>query len=205
MNVVASWLEGIAYGCMADPDIALIGGPVPPRWEQPPPPLAALTADRSEASSAVWRRRSRFSTTAREASSLGPRTLLGANIAVRRDVLPRLGGFSAHLGKIRGTLLSGEDHELCRRVQAAGFKAALLPADGACRHWVPAESHAGLVIPVAGSSGPASPTRPSTPRSVAHEVGRSACRFHRSPHRVGRRPAARPPCSVDGSAGADSR
>ena len=40
-------------------------------------------------------------------------------------------GIAPHLGKLRGTLLSGEDHELCMRVQAAGFRADVLP--GAAR------------------------------------------------------------------------
>jgi GT2 family glycosyltransferase len=69
---------------------------------------------------------------------LGPRTLLGANLAVRRDVLNRLGGFAVHLGKKRGTLLSGEDHDLCARAQKAGFRAVYVPS--ACvYHWVPAD------------------------------------------------------------------
>ena len=37
-----------------------------------------------------------------------------------------------------GTLLSGEDHELCQRVQAAGFKAIYHP-DLRVAHWVPAD------------------------------------------------------------------
>src|SRR5262249_61073680 len=36
------------------------------------------------------------------------------------------------------TLLSGEDHDLCRRVQAAGYRAVYDPV-GTVRHWVPRE------------------------------------------------------------------
>jgi len=43
-----------------------------------------------------------------------------------------------HLGKLEGTALSGEDDELCRRVQAAGFRALYCP-EARVRHWVPAE------------------------------------------------------------------
>jgi GT2 family glycosyltransferase len=68
---------------------------------------------------------------------LGPRTLLGANMALRRSVLEQVGGFALHLGKLRGTLLSGEDHELCQRVQAAGFSAVYTPG-ARVFHWVPA-------------------------------------------------------------------
>src|SRR5207244_1939932 len=56
----------------------------------------------------------------------------------RRDVIVRLGGFAPHLGKLRGTLLSGEDHEFCRRVQAAGHRARYCPT-ALVHHWVPAD------------------------------------------------------------------
>jgi GT2 family glycosyltransferase len=68
---------------------------------------------------------------------LGPRTVLGANMALRRAPINKVGGFATHLGKLRGTLLSGEDHELCQRVQAAGFTAMYHP-DLRVSHWVPA-------------------------------------------------------------------
>jgi GT2 family glycosyltransferase len=127
-----AWLTSIREA-MSDPAIALTGGPVTPRWERMPPrwlgaavegygrllaPLALLDYGPSPA-------------------DLGPRTFLGANMAVRRDVLERLGGFAVHLGKLRGTLLSGEDHDLCLRVQAAGFRARYAPGMRV-RHWVPA-------------------------------------------------------------------
>jgi GT2 family glycosyltransferase len=64
--------------------------------------------------------------------------VLGANLAVRKEELDEVGGFALHLGKLRGTLLSGEDHELCLRVQRAGFRAVYVPA-AVVRHWVPAE------------------------------------------------------------------
>jgi hypothetical protein len=59
-------------------------------------------------------------------------------MAVRRSVLQELGGFSPRLGKLRGTLLSGEDHELCQRIQTAGFGARYVPS-ARVTHWVPAK------------------------------------------------------------------
>ncbi len=59
-------------------------------------------------------------------------------MAIRRTSINKVGGFAQHLGKLRGTLLSGEDHELCQRVQAAGFKAIYHP-ELRVAHWVPAE------------------------------------------------------------------
>jgi GT2 family glycosyltransferase len=63
--------------------------------------------------------------------------VLGANLVVRAEVLRKLGGYAPHLGKLRGTLLSGEDHELCMRVQSAGFRAVYWP-ELRVTHWVPA-------------------------------------------------------------------
>ncbi len=133
VDVDAGWLEAVR-GTMRNRDVALTGGPVAPRWETAPPrwlrkatdtygPLAAPLALLDYGPSVV---------------DLGARTVVGANMAVRRSVFLQVGGFAPHLGKLRGTLLSGEDHELCRQVQAAGFRAVYCPAAGV-RHWVPAD------------------------------------------------------------------
>jgi len=131
VNVTPEWLATLK-GAFADPSTGLAGGPVEPRWERPAPawlhvtgqqrlgaPLGLLNYGDTEA-------------------ILGSRTLLGANMAVRRLVLHELGGYATHLGKLRGTLLSGEDHDLCQRVQSAGYEARYLP-NARVYHWVPAE------------------------------------------------------------------
>ncbi len=133
VEVGAGWLDAIR-GAMRDPEVGLAGGPVAPRWQALPPrwlraavdtvgPLAAPLAllDYGPAS-----------------AELGDRTAIGANMAVRRAVFQQVGGFAPHLGKLRGTLLSGEDRELCRQVQAAGWRAVYAP-DARVRHWVPAD------------------------------------------------------------------
>src|SRR5262249_58974861 len=50
----------------------------------------------------------------------------------------RLGGFAAHLGKLRGTLRSGEDHDLCNKVRRDGLLAVYCPS-ARVQHWVPAD------------------------------------------------------------------
>ncbi len=133
VNVEATWVEAIRTA-MADSACALIGGPVEPRWERRAPAWLRIAADsygRLTAPLALLNY-------GVETVELGPRTVLGANLAVRREVFERVGGFAPHLGKLRGTLLTGEDHELCRRVQAAGLRAFYSPALRV-RHWVPAE------------------------------------------------------------------
>ena len=92
VNVGAGWLDALREA-MADPAVALAGGPVVARWESTVPqwirgarerhprlgaPIALLDyGDRS--------------------LELGPRTLLGANLAIRRDVFTTVGGFPTHL------------------------------------------------------------------------------------------------------------
>jgi GT2 family glycosyltransferase len=132
VNVGDKWLDEVR-GAMANGRVALIGGPVVPRWERRPPRWLRLGqgdgCSRLTAPLALL-------DYGPEPLDLGPRTAIGANLAVRHDVIRRIGGFAAHLGKLRGTLLSGEDHELCRRVQAAGFKTMYWPS-AVVHHWVP--------------------------------------------------------------------
>lgn len=132
VNVAPGWLDAVRR-TMTDPQVALMGGRVSPRWERRPPSWLRLTGEaygRLTAPLALLNYGAR-------PIELGARTVLGANMAVRRDVIARVGGFATHLGKLRGTLLSGEDAELCRRVQSAGFKAIYDP-EADVSHWVPA-------------------------------------------------------------------
>jgi glycosyltransferase involved in cell wall biosynthesis len=69
---------------------------------------------------------------------LGPRAAIGANLVIRRAVFTAVGGYDPSLGKRSGTLLSGEDHQLCERVQAAGYRAVYEPSL-VVRHLVPAD------------------------------------------------------------------
>jgi cellulose synthase/poly-beta-1,6-N-acetylglucosamine synthase-like glycosyltransferase len=73
-----------------------------------------------------------------EAQELGERSAVGANMAVRRSVVQQVGTFATHLGRRAGTLLCGEDHDLCARVFAAGFRSEYRP-ELRVRHWVPAD------------------------------------------------------------------
>ena len=131
VNVEPGWLEAIR-AAMTDPGIGLVGGPVAPRWERRPPRWLKAARRRCGRLSAPLA----LLDYGPDAIELGPRTAIGANMAVRRDVFLHEGGFAAHVGKLRGTLLSGEDHDLCRRVQAAGWRAMYVPG-ARVRHFVP--------------------------------------------------------------------
>jgi glycosyltransferase involved in cell wall biosynthesis len=52
---------------------------------------------------------------------------IGANMAVRADVIARIGGLRTDLGKLEGTLRTGEDHEFFLRMVGAGFRGTYDP------------------------------------------------------------------------------
>lgn len=132
--VADDWLGTIRQVWM-ELNPGLVGGKVIPLWERPAPrwlrpatggafgtlsaPLALLDYGPARA-------------------PLGVRTALGANMAVARRALDAAGGFPLELGKLRGTLLSGEDHQICERVQAAGYAAVYDPRL-VVQHQVPAD------------------------------------------------------------------
>jgi GT2 family glycosyltransferase len=133
VDVEEGWLDAIR-AAMDDPSVALVGGPVAPRWERTPPRWLRTAADaggRLAAPLALLNYGDR-------PVELAGRTAIGANLAVRRESFQREGGFAAHLGKLRGTLLSGEDHELCRRIERSGERVMYNP-NARVRHFVPAE------------------------------------------------------------------
>jgi glucosyl-dolichyl phosphate glucuronosyltransferase len=132
--VAGDWLATVRRLFLEEPDLAVVGGRVDPRWERPAPRWLHVESDghydRMASPLALLHYGPR--------QNLGSRTAVGANMAVRRQVLETVGGFDPHLGRIRGTLMCGEDHEFCQRVVRAGLPAVYTP-DLVVRHWVPAE------------------------------------------------------------------
>jgi len=63
---------------------------------------------------------------------------IGANMALRRAVVDRIGGLRGDLGKLEGTLRTGEDHEFFLRMLQAGYRGVYEP-DAVVHHWVPRE------------------------------------------------------------------
>ena len=133
VNPDEGWLDAIR-GAMRDGSVALVGGPVAARWERTPPRWLRRASDGAGRLAAPLA----LLNYGNEPVELGSRTAIGANMAVRREIFLREGGFAAHLGKLRGTLLSGEDFELCRRVQRSGEVALYVP-NARVRHFVPAD------------------------------------------------------------------
>jgi glycosyltransferase involved in cell wall biosynthesis len=63
---------------------------------------------------------------------------IGANMAVRGAVIARLGGLRTDLGKLSGSLRTGEDHEFFLRLLHAGCRGIYEPS-AVVRHLVPAD------------------------------------------------------------------
>lgn len=94
------------------------GGYIAPIWEAPPPAwlterfygLLAVRTDREDDYPILDARQTPF----------------GANMALRRAVLERIGGFDTTRGRVGTNLASGEDGELFERLLKSGGKAVFL-------------------------------------------------------------------------------
>jgi GT2 family glycosyltransferase len=117
-----------------DPSLALVGGRVDPNWQRPAPAWLEIEQDGRYTIMTSPLALLHYG----EAQDLGGHTAVGANMAVRRSLFEQLGGFATHLGKKRGTLLGGEDHDLSQRAVAAGYRCEYRP-ELRVLHWVPAE------------------------------------------------------------------
>ncbi|HXE80355.1 MAG TPA: glycosyltransferase [Vicinamibacterales bacterium] len=132
--VAPDWIERIRC-VMADSSIALVAGRVEPRWEIEPPAWLRFEkgAGYSKLASPLA-----LVDYGDQPSLLEDRAALGANMAVRRRALDSVGGFPLALGKLRGTLLSGEDRYVCERLREIGCRCMYVPAI-VVHHWVPRE------------------------------------------------------------------
>lgn len=114
------WLKAIA-GALARRNVYAAGGPVIPRFEGELPDwfrgrfLPYLSA---------W---DRGGETAFLTYNEYPR---GTNVAFRRDAFERFGDFSTDLGRKGGSLLSGEEVELCLRIERGGGQILYVPEAG---------------------------------------------------------------------------
>lgn len=92
--------------------VAIIGGRVDPLWEAPPPDWLQPP---------IWSVLSLLDLAPTEVVVGDRQYVVGANLAMRRSVLQAVGGFRADLGRRGDALLSNEEVELRRRIEALGF------------------------------------------------------------------------------------
>jgi glycosyltransferase involved in cell wall biosynthesis len=117
------WIEGMVAP-FVERDVAIVGGPVRPLWESPPPTWVAEISD------------SYFSLLdlgERELELCYPQGAYGCNMAIRRDVLFEVGGFNPDamgwdpkMFWLRGDGETG----LHRKVSEAGYRVVYHPAAG---------------------------------------------------------------------------
>jgi glycosyltransferase involved in cell wall biosynthesis len=126
------WLAALARAVERE-GADFVAGRIVPLWEAPPPAWLspALYGVLGTPDAGIERRRIR----ADENEHIMP---IGANMAVRRAVLDRIGGWDPDLGKLEGTLRTGEDHDLFCRMLAAGFAGVYEP-EALVHHRVPAD------------------------------------------------------------------
>lgn len=123
LRVHERWLEEACRPILDDSTIDYTGGPVLPIWDSPCPPWVDRT--RSE----LWGTLALL--------DYGPepfvfeerrRVPLGANMAVRRALFNRLGGFDTTLGRVRDSLRGQEQAEFFCRSRAAGARGLYVPS-----------------------------------------------------------------------------
>lgn len=109
-----------------DPKAGAVGGQVDPIWESEPP--SWVTAEIALYFSVVdWGERQYLPES---------KWIVGANMAFRKELLERFGGFNDRLGRKGKKLISGEETLLIRQVRDAGYEVLYVPEMHA-QHLVP--------------------------------------------------------------------
>lgn len=132
------WLVRILSNFRTAEDVVFVFGKVLPRWTVLPPPEMLTIRARD-----IWGPLALIDygdeIIRYDAATFGTRRLpVGANLAIRRDAIERVGGWRTDLGKVDNTLIAGEDHELCVRLFRAGLYSGIYDPAVSVRHLVPA-------------------------------------------------------------------
>lgn len=133
----ADWLLRIVQRFRTQ-DLVFVFGKVLPRWEAPPPPEMLTTSARD-----IWGPLALIDygdePMAYDRETFGVRRLpIGANLAILRADVERVGGWRTDLGKVDNSLIAGEDHELCVRLYRADRYRGLYDPSVVVQHFVPA-------------------------------------------------------------------
>lgn len=137
-DVLASpdWLERIVDDFRTH-DVTFVFGKVLPRWTTAPAP--ELLTQRAQD---IWGPLAivDYGDAAAEyvPDNTGQRLPIGANLAVARAALLRIGGWRTDLGKVNNTLISGEDHEIFMRLRRFNLYSGYYDPQVVVRHFVPA-------------------------------------------------------------------
>jgi glycosyltransferase involved in cell wall biosynthesis len=133
VQVPANWIDAAVTPLAERADIDYTGGPVRPMWGAPPPTWLDQTRGDLWGTLAILDYGAEpFVFESRQ------RIPLGVNMAVRRSLIDRVGGFHPGLGRRGGSLLGQEQAEFFARSRAAGARGLYAPAME-LHHHVPAE------------------------------------------------------------------
>jgi len=114
-----AWIERLV-GAMRESGVDFVGGRMRPIWEVPPPRWMSPALYGALAVPDNGPHRELFTRT-------GHVMPIGANMALSRRAFEHVGGLCESLGKLDGTLQTGEDHEFFLRLLAAGFRGVYEP------------------------------------------------------------------------------
>jgi glycosyltransferase involved in cell wall biosynthesis len=120
VRVSPDWVATIKRVFDKHSEVAYIGGKVLPRWPSPPP--SWLTREQWSPMALADHGDTLFYTSLRRHTCL-----IGANLAIRREVLDRFGGFVPDLQRVRDGIGSMEDHELQLRLWKADQQGLYVP------------------------------------------------------------------------------
>jgi cellulose synthase/poly-beta-1,6-N-acetylglucosamine synthase-like glycosyltransferase len=115
------WLRRLA-AAFDETAAHFVAGRIRPIWEAPPPAFVSPAVYGVLAIPENGDRRLALTVDAQ------PVVPIGANMAVRRSVIEAIGGLHTDLGKLDGSLRTGEDHEFFLRMLHAGFSGVYEPA-----------------------------------------------------------------------------
>lgn len=125
----SDWAEKLA-GAFDDAKVGAAGGDALPAW--PPSGRPEWLHDRLLSYIGIVEHGHTSPTTLHY-----PHYPYGVNIAFRRTVLDQIGEFSTYLGRHGKTLLSGEETELCQKVEKSGHKVIYVPSAAVTHNMAP--------------------------------------------------------------------
>jgi glycosyltransferase involved in cell wall biosynthesis len=125
------WIEALVRA-IDETQADFVAGRIRPMWEIEPP--AWMSPSLYGVLAIPDNGPARLAITGDRQSNVMP---IGANMAVRASVIARLGGLRTDLGKLAGSLRTGEDHEFFLRLMHAGCRGVYEP-EALVRHFVPA-------------------------------------------------------------------
>lgn len=130
-QVDPSWLV-VASQHLQSEHVGFISGPCLPDWETPPPSWLPANAGRYIAVIG-W---IDITPTVKEFNRELDGTAMGGNFVIKRRWIDAVGLYDTGLGRVKGRLLSSEDHELHNRLIAGGARGFYVP-ELIIRHFIP--------------------------------------------------------------------